>query len=176
MPTTCEQGVNNDKRELERLVRCTVHAFVFRDEDDVPPHVLVASVEPLVSRVLRPSEPVEADSADSYVRHCERVLECRHWATGELERERMALKTLLPRCLDTQKTRATVDTSETSEDIRAFEAYALLKLFLLERSLATGAQLCPLDDSERHLCSLHVQLELYRQYFERSRRRMVRPY
>ncbi|ETK78759.1 hypothetical protein F441_15571 [Phytophthora nicotianae CJ01A1] len=97
------------------------------------------------------------------------LLDCPYWSIERLRREKAAIK----RYLHSQKFQD--NGSKLSGDmLMLHEAYALLKLFLLERDPVYLQYLQQsIGCSSSFLTSLHVQLTLYATYFERAHGRQI---
>lgn len=176
-----------DKRVFDALVRHTVHAFVSIVERDAAAATLQkAVVVDLLPDTAQLDMPALLDSGDKkdddededarYTHHCQRVLNSQYWTTEQLVLEKRAMQQYL-----LQHGTKSLKAAPTAL-YWAFEAYALLKLFLLERACVDERY----DSVERLVLSqqkserkqfflmLHVQLELFTKYFERSECRKVR--
>ncbi|KAG3107328.1 hypothetical protein PI124_g12745 [Phytophthora idaei] len=94
---------------------------------------------------------------------------CPDWSIERLRREKAAIK----RYLHSQK--LTNDGQKLSGEVLTLhEAYALLKLFLLERDPNYRQYLQQsIGCTSSFLTSLHVQLTLYATYFERAHGRQI---
>lgn len=166
---------------LEMLLRHTVHCILFRDSEGEPRQnderkQQVEASEPTALPVLvkQASSETSEDASVQYAAYCKRVLGCQLWTDDQLQQEKMALKKYIrPQYTKQQQTQI------STELYCAFEAYAIVKLFLLERSAASTAsftssqQQQKAGDKTRFLIMLHAQLELYNKYFEHAQQHKV---
>lgn len=170
---------------LDALVRHTVHCVLFLEPaskslQDKPKQQVEANVtsRPVALPVLllTPSkcEKNDGEASVQYAAYCKRVLGCQLWTDDQLQQEKTALKRYLR-----QQPQQQPQEQVSTELYCAFEAYALLKLFLLERTAVNKANFTSSlqqqkdSDRVRLLLLLHVQLELYNKYFEHAKQRKV---
>lgn len=172
---------------LDALVLHTVHCVLFQEpaskslQDKLKQQVeanVTSRPEALPALLLTPSkcEKNGDEASVQYAAYCKRVLGCQLWTDDQLQQEKTALK----RYLRQQSQQQLQQQEQVSTELYcAFEAYALLKLFLLERTAVNKANFTSSlqqqkdSDRVRLLLLLHVQLELYNKYFEHAKQRKV---
>lgn len=116
-----------------------------------------------------PAEDEEDNNAGE-ARRGSWVADCPNWSIERLRGEKAEIK----RYLNAQRLKFADDSQKTPKLLSIHEAYALLKLFLLERD--PDYRQClqqSIGCTTTFLTSLHVLLTLYATYFERAHGRQV---
>lgn len=172
---------------LDALVRLTVRRVLFDDDALLTPETEENSQdelkaesparELLLELFAYASDPQEASDGFTLPR---RVFECCcTWPSNRLEHAKMALKAFL-RSMTPRDGRSTTSIEQSEARRTVFEAYALVKLILLEKDSEYRARKFPPassnkadSDHTRPLACLRVQLALYARYFELANGRKV---
>ncbi|KAL3660006.1 hypothetical protein V7S43_014931 [Phytophthora oleae] len=115
-------------------------------------------------------EPALDEDNNGAGAECSWVMDCATWSLEQLRRE----KTTIKRYLNAQQLPHNCQEAPAG-NLLLFEAYALIKLFLLERDLDYRQCLQQsIGCDTTFLTLIHVLLSLYARYFERVHGRQVR--
>ncbi|KAG7386116.1 hypothetical protein PHYPSEUDO_000623 [Phytophthora pseudosyringae] len=133
-------------------------------------HILISAGS---ERTEEPAQDDEDNNGDE-TRRGSWLVDCPNWPVERLRREKATIK----RYLYAQRQKRVSDSQKTpklyGEVLMLHEAYALLKLFLLERD--PDYRQClqqSIGCTNSFLTSLHVLLTLYTRYFERAHGRQI---
>ncbi|KAE9117903.1 hypothetical protein PF010_g8434 [Phytophthora fragariae] len=119
-----------------------------------------------------PAEDDEDNNADRVIPGLW-ISDCMNWSIERLKAEKAEIKRYLHEQRRSMKT-CQKTTEPSAQDSIVHEAYAILKLFLLERD--PDYRQClqqSIGGNNSFLTSLHVQLTLYATYFERANGRQI---
>ncbi|KAG1685845.1 hypothetical protein DVH05_007681 [Phytophthora capsici] len=172
------------KSFYEQLVHQTVHGVLFREDtqdkdvnhqafDTVNPTETIPKDSLLHFLINSGNEEPALDENNNYddVADYSRVMNCASWSVEQLRREKRTIK----HYLNSQHLKLCHSHGETlGSNLPVFEAYALIKLFLLERDLDYRQCLQQSIGCENTFVTLiQVLLTLYARYFERVHGRQI---